>query len=327
MSLAMELPTKIGRLFMKRHYFQHMILSGALLLALGACVHKPAKTMKADTPIEIAAPLPQQVVLLQEARSEAENMRAELASLKILMAKQAGELRSLREQSQTVHHREEDQGLQLQNIRSQLISSQTERDQLRKHNMELEGQVSSMPDTSQLIADIQSLTGSFHQIMSSMKTLASDMLLIKQKMHITTTTLKPQQTKLTKKEPTEVMAHPLTPDAKGRIIIQEGDTLWKLSQTYQISVEQLREWNTISSDLIMTGLRLKVVEPMGIMETQSDPVKSSTPQTISLTKKESLDTQVQEAPQPIQESLGDVTSSSTHILSLSNSETDSHESP
>ena len=94
--------------------FQRMMLSGILILALGACVHKPTKSMKMDTPIEIASPAPQQGVLLQEARSEAESLRAELASLKILMAKQTGELQALREQSQRIQYREHDQGQELQ---------------------------------------------------------------------------------------------------------------------------------------------------------------------------------------------------------------------
>ena len=148
---------------MKRLYWQHMILSGTIVLTLGACVHKPTKAMQADSQIEAASLPPQQTVLLQEARFEAENMRAEIASLKILMAKQAGELRSLREQSQSVHNREQDQGQQLQNIRSQLLSSQAERDQLRMQNMELEGQVAGIPDTSQLVSDIQAIRTSFQK--------------------------------------------------------------------------------------------------------------------------------------------------------------------
>jgi len=95
---------------MKRLYFQHMILSGTLVLALGACSHKPTKALIADMPIEATSPPPQQVTLLQEARAESENLRGELSSLKILMAKQMGELQSLRGQSQSIHHREQDQG-------------------------------------------------------------------------------------------------------------------------------------------------------------------------------------------------------------------------
>ena len=319
------LPTKIGRSFMKRLYVQYLILSGTVVLSLGACVHKPTTTMKAVTSLVTPSP-PPQLVLLQEARSEAENMRAELASLKILMAKQAGELRSLREQTQSVQHREQDQGRQLQNIRSQLLSSQTERDQLRKHNMELEGQVASMPDTSQLVLDIQALHGTFQQMLGSLKGVASDITLIKQEMQITTNILKPQQTKLTKTRPTVAFTDKQTPDTQGRIIIQYGDTLWEFSRTYGVSVEQLKKWNHMTSDFIMTGFHLKVVEPMEGIEDQPDHVKTSTELPIPTVINESLDAPIQMTSRPSEETQVGIPTEPTHILSIS-PQPDSHESP
>ena len=312
---------------MKRLYWQHMILSGTIVLTLGACVHKPTKAMQADSQIEAASPPPQQTVLLQEARFEAENMRAEIASLKILMAKQAGELRSLREQSQSVHHREQDQGQQLQNIRSQLLSSQAERDQLRKQNMELEGQVAGIPDTSQLVSDIQTIRTSFQNMMSTMKELVSDITLIKQEMRITTKKLKPQQTQLKRTQAPKALPDQQTPDAKGRIIIQEGDTLWKLSRTYQVSVEQLREWNNMTSDLIMTGLRLKVAQPLETVEAQPTPAKDSTELPVPADQEESLDNSVQENPQSKMDTRVEMPSEPKHILSIASPQSDSHESP
>jgi LysM repeat protein len=312
---------------MKRLYWQHMILSGTLVLTLGACVHKPTKAMQANPQVEAASPAPQQTVLLQEARSEADNMRAEIAGLKILMAKQAGEFRSLRERSQSVHHREQDQGEQLQNIRSQLLSSQAERDQLRKQNLKLEAQVASAPDTSQLVSDIQAIRSSFQSMMNSMKELASDITLIKQEMRITTNKLKPQQTQLRRTQPPTALTDRQTPDAKGRIIIQDGDTLWKLSRTYQVSVGQLREWNNMTSDLIMTGLRLKVAQPLETVEAQSTPAKASTELFVPAAKEESLDNSVQEKPQPPMDTRVEIPSEPKNILSIASPQSDSHESP
>jgi LysM repeat protein len=312
---------------MKRFYLQHMILSGALFLTLGACVHKPTKAMQANTQVEAASPPPQQTVLLQEARFEAENMRAELAGLKILMAKQAGELRSLRERSQSVHHREQDQGQQLQDIRSQLLSSQAEQDQLRKQNMELEGQVASIPDTSQLVSDIQSIRSSFQNMMVSMKGLVSDITLIKREMRLTTNKLKPQQTQLTKTQPPTALTDQQTPDSKGRIIIQDGDTLWKLSRTYQVSVGQLREWNNMTSDLIMTGFPLKVAQPLETVEAQSTHAKAPTELPVPAAKEESLDNSVQEKPQPPMDTRVEIPSEPKNILSIASPQSDSHESP
>ena len=312
---------------MKRLYVQHMILSGTLVLALGACVHKPAKSMKASIPIEAPSPPPQHMVLLQEAHSDAAILRSEVASLKILMTKQMGELQSLREQSQSVHHREQDQGLQLQNIRSQLLSAQAERDQLRKHNMELEGQVASMPDTSQLVSNIQALRGSVQQMMSSMNGLVSDMRLIKQEMHIPPKNLKPQQTKMATSLPTTAKTDTLTPDAQGRIVIQEGDTLWQLSRTYQISVPQLQEWNNLSSDLIMTGLRLQITDPIETSTPRPDHVEASTTSPAPTVMKDNLAIPAQETPQPTMDTHVDIPSVPTHILSIASPQSDSHESP
>jgi LysM repeat protein len=283
--------------------------------------------MQGHPQVDATSAPPQQTVLLQEARFEAENMRAELASLKILMAKQAGELQSLREQSQSVHRREKDQGQQLQNIRSQLLSSQAERDQLRKHNMELEGQVAGIPDTSQLASDIQAIRTSFQDMMSSIKELASDITLIKREMRLTTKKLKPQQTQLKKTQAPKALTGQQSPDAKGRIIIQYGDTLWKLSRTYQVSVGQLREWNNLTSDLIMTGLRLKVAQPLETVEAQPNPTKASKELPLPTAEKESLDSSGQENPQSTMDTRVEIPSEPKHMLSIASPQSDSHESP
>ncbi len=313
---------------MKRLYLQHMILSGTLVLALGACGHKPTKAMTEDRPFSATEPPPQHMILLQEARAESENLRGELSSLKIQMAKHMGELQTLREQSQSVHQREQEQGQELQNIRSQLLSFQAERDQLRKHNMELQGQVSSLPDTSQLVSDLQALRGSFQQIMSSMKSLASDMTLIKQEMNISTSKAKPQQAKISNNLPKIATTDKLTPDAKGRIVIQEGDTLWKLSRLYQVPVEQLREWNHITSDLIRTGLRLQVAEPMQTVGAQPDQDEAATQTAVvPEPKHDSEGSSVHVIQQQTIDTHDNTETSPTHILSIARPQSDSPESP
>src|SRR5680860_1266402 len=101
---------------MKRNHLVHMILSGTFILTLGGCVHKPTKPDTVDSSIGYVSQPPQQQVLLQEARTDNENLRAEIGALKILMAKQAGELQSLRGRSQSIQDREQDQGVQLQPV-------------------------------------------------------------------------------------------------------------------------------------------------------------------------------------------------------------------
>ncbi len=318
---------------MKRLYWQHLILTGTLAFSLEACVHKPTKTMNADSQIETPAVLPPHMVLLKEARAEAENMRAELASLKILMAKQAGEIRSLRQRSQSVYDREQDHGTELQQVRSQLLSSEAEREKLRKHTMVLESQVVSMPDTSQLISDLQSLQGSFQQIMGSMKGLASDMKLIKQEMNISAQPLAPQQTKMTTSSLRGGFTGAATPnstrsiDAKGRIIIQDGDTLFELAQSYGTSVQQLKIWNNLTSDLILSGFPLKVSEPSKVTERPLRQVNTPTNNAVPKAPVQRVEYENHENPQPAMDVHVKIPSEPKHILAIGSPQLDSQESP
>ena len=257
---------------MTRSHSFPIFLGSCVILLLGACVHKPVKPDAEPAPMAQMAPPPPQTVLLQEARSEAEQLRAELASLKILMAKQSGELRTLQEQGQGVQKREQERGMEIQNIRSELMASQSERDQLHRRNMELEGQIGGLANTNQLVTEIQTLRTSFQQMMANLKTLSSDLTLIKKAMHVTTNSPKAQQTAL----PHQALSPSAPsgadhPNSHGQVVIQEGDTLWKLANRYHVSIDQLKDWNHLSSDLIMTGLRLRVVAPDTTQEALSSP--------------------------------------------------------
>lgn len=295
-----------------------MILSGTFILILGGCAQKPTKPVAVDSSIEYVSQTSHQQVLLQEARIENENLRAEIGALKILMAKQAGELQSLRGHTQSIQHREQDQGLELQHIRGELLDTQTERDQLRKHNMELEGQVASMPDTTQLVSDIQILNQSFQQIMTSMKQLSSDITLIKQELHKSSGKGQPLQTKLSIPKTPPSSGDRRVPDSQGRIVIQSGDSLWKLSQMYDVSIAQLHEWNDLESDVIMTGFKIQVTSPMAsqpnVVNTSSHPSEPADSPAIP----EALAEPVQHESLPIQDNRVESAPEPKHILSLGN---------
>lgn len=53
--------------------------------------------------------------------------------------------------------------------------------------------------------------------------------------------------------------------------VQSGDTLWKLSNTYNLSINQLMEWNQLTSSTIVVGQKLKV---NGSDQTSTYTVKS-----------------------------------------------------
>jgi cell wall-associated NlpC family hydrolase len=46
--------------------------------------------------------------------------------------------------------------------------------------------------------------------------------------------------------------------------VQSGDTLWKISQTYHVTVNQLKEWNQLSTDAIYINQNLSIVAPAAI---------------------------------------------------------------
>ncbi|MGD9851353.1 MAG: LysM peptidoglycan-binding domain-containing protein [Nitrospirales bacterium] len=270
---------------MKRPHSFPVLISGLFVLVLGGCSHKSTKPLAAEIPNAQIASLPQHTILLQEARLEAEQLRAELASLKILMAKQSGELRILQNQGRGVQQREQERGVELQNIRSELLASQDERDQLRRRNVELEGQIGGLANTNQLVTEIQTLRTSFQQVLTNLKDLTTDLTLIKKAMHVPSNTPTPQKIALAATSAPGLSKESSLPDSTGRIVIQEGDTLWKLANRHHVSVEQLKEWNHLSTNLIMTGLRLRVASP------ETPPNTSAPAQVPTASESQTLPTQ------------------------------------
>ncbi len=56
--------------------------------------------------------------------------------------------------------------------------------------------------------------------------------------------------------------------AASEYIVQKGDTLWKISQKKNVTVEQLKSWNQLTSDLIYPGDRL-ALEPLAVETAQT----------------------------------------------------------
>lgn len=266
---------------MKCSFTLEMMLGSFFVCVLGACSQHPANLeIPVDRqPAQLTAP-PPQTLLLQEARNEAEHLRAEVASLKILAAKQSGELQLLQNRSQSVHQREQDQGQQLQQIRAQLFAAQEERDRLRQRNADLEGQMQGVGDIAQLLEEIQALQASFQHIKDNLRHLTTDITLIKQKMQITPRKAEPRHTKATGTLPDGVPPASQTPDDTGHIVIQKGDTLWQLANQYHVTINQLKDWNGLQSNVIRTGLRLRVVDTPPPDHSKSHPeiTTSSSPQ-------------------------------------------------
>lgn len=94
--------------------------------------------------------------------------------------------------------------------------------------------------------------------LKSWNNLKSDLILVGQKLIVakTTTTTNNQTTaKTTNTNSTTSKAS--TSSTKIHKVVS-GDSLWKLAQTNKVSVQQIKSWNHLSSDLILVGQYLRV---------------------------------------------------------------------
>ena len=244
------------------------------LTSLGGCTHVPATDIAQPPDIKSTD---HYQVLIQEARAEADMLRSELASIKIAMAKQNAELKSSQGTKISLRHREEELNSELQQVKLNVLNMQSERDQLRRQNSELQARASSVPELRQLVLDIRALQTSVQQMVNSMQTLSTDITKIKQDM------LKNQQ-RLRKPSP-KLTALPPRPrsGSRGRngiVTVSPGDTLWRISWAHGISVKKLKEMNGLATNDIVVGQKLKVP-----VSKSSAPKKNPTPDTqVSLDK-------------------------------------------
>ncbi|MES9745180.1 3D domain-containing protein, partial [Priestia megaterium] len=60
--------------------------------------------------------------------------------------------------------------------------------------------------------------------------------------------------------------------------VQQGNTLWSISQQYGVTVDQIKEWNGLKSDLIYPGEQLKIQSPNGQAQQSSPSVAQAAPE-------------------------------------------------
>ncbi len=60
--------------------------------------------------------------------------------------------------------------------------------------------------------------------------------------------------------------------------VQQGNTLWSISQQYGVTVDQIKEWNGLKSDLIYPGEQLKIQSPNGQSQQSSPSVAQAAPE-------------------------------------------------
>ena len=60
------------------------------------------------------------------------------------------------------------------------------------------------------------------------------------------------------KSSTKKVSHSSSSSNSSTYVVRSGDSLWKISKNYGVSVSSLKSWNNLSSDIIQVGQRLSV---------------------------------------------------------------------
>lgn len=88
------------------------------------------------------------------------------------------------------------------------------------------------------------------------------------------------------KEPQQTITIPTT-QASSKYTVQSGDSLWKIATAFQLSVDQLKQLNNLTSDTIVVGQVLNVASTAPADMTQSVPAMEPSKETSETSKTES----------------------------------------
>ncbi len=230
---------------------QIFVLLCAMLLTIG-CTHNPAT---ASEDIVGMPPAESQDVLIREARREADSLRSELAAVKISAAKQQAQLRTAIDRAKNLQAREESLASSMQEVQASLIAIESERDRLRQENVTLQAQSASLPGIQQLQANVQMIQDSVHHISATMESLMSEVVHIKQDMR--------KSRHKANSRPANLTAFSMTTPSPALTnadtwLVKSGDTLWRISNERDVSIDELMELNQLDSNLIVEGQTLRI---------------------------------------------------------------------
>ena len=78
-------------------------------------------------------------------------------------------------------------------------------------------------------------------------------------------------------EPARVAASAIAEEPSGIYVVEAGDTLWRIAHEHRISVQELKDLNDLTDDLIRVGDELQV--PAGDEATAEAPQAPASPET------------------------------------------------
>ncbi len=205
--------------------------------------------------------------LIFEAKTEAEELQAALASERIHTAKQAAEVRAARQETSALRDRGAEYIRRIASLKAELDTLKTERDQMRQENAELSGHVAGLPELPQLMQEVRTMKSSLNGMVASLKTLSAEVAqfkqgLGKQQINAIAKAQKPASSKGELKAKTRRLP-------KTTISVKRGDSLWRIAQTHGTTVTNLKKINGLKSDRIIVGQQLRI-PVTGTIGTKSD---------------------------------------------------------
>lgn len=266
----MELPTTAGKAI--RSWFSVFALVVAALTG-GACAGPSAEPMQRH----FDSTQRQMDTVLKQARTESTALRAELAEARIAAAKQEAELEELRHQLAELRQAVEARQVEQAQLRA-------ERDKLNEAKGELQTQLVEVPLLRQNLADAKmaeaKAQAQVKQLQSALVTAGVDLKQRKKGGVMAAAKASGPAKKRTKPvtvatatgdgasnspdgaqpaaQPSVFTATAAAVDDGGtrRVTVVKDETLWRIARRYNITVDQLREFNGLKGSMILEGQTL-----------------------------------------------------------------------
>ena len=226
------------------------ILSIAILLS--SCAHRNHATL----PQVSKMPTPSHNTLVQEAKAETAQLRSALASERIKSAKQTATLRMAQDLASSLQKREEEHMTLIAKLRSEVETIKAERDRLKSENAGLHAQTSSLPELLKMVTQIRTMETSLTGMTSSLQSLSGEISHMKQE--IKEQDITPTRTVKKAPSPSRLLTKKIDLSKTELITVQRGDSLWRLSRQFGISIKGLKKLNQLTGDQIVVGQQLLV---------------------------------------------------------------------
>lgn len=222
------------------------VLLGTLVMQ--GCAHdaQPSPPPSLPTPTQMSS------TLALEAQAEAESLRTSLAAERIKSAKQAADVRTAKEEATSLKARELEHTETISTLKTEVATLKAERDKLRTEVAQLRAKTAAAPKVLQLVTQMRTMETSLNGLSSSLETLSEDILALRDEV---------EQQKVAAKPTPTPKGNPLAQNRMGGtdlIVVKRGDSLWRLSQTYGTTVNELKHMNGLTHDTIVIGQFLKI---------------------------------------------------------------------